>query len=514
MSPPGADRAAERWGLPLTFGVLVVLQGAWLALAHPALRLDPDLLSYLTHWRDWRAGVPASFGYTVPKVLPFLLFGAAGSPEFAQALSILCAAAAGAALVDVSRRSFGIAAGLLVGLFYLLDPLRVVLMLRSSADLLVGVGLILAAWAWSRGHVRAAGLALLVAALAKPMAVPCGLVLLLPQAAVPLRRRCFAAALPVLALGASVWLEGALAGRGLAAIVTSPVLPTQHIGFAALAAGGARDGVAALRLIVGEWMGGLLFARSWPLIVAGAVVLAARSWRGEPGARAARVLVVAPILLVATYALLAWHQPIAVYTRFAWPLTVAAAVLAALALTACGALLARRPTIALAVSAGLACLVLLDREQDWKWRAPLMVAPWEANAAAVEQGLAEMAAAPGCAAGAVVPLAYLPLARWRLGDGAGGRTRFCALEDWAEGRGCTTAQCALLVAGAPTTPAAQARMSALLAGDSSPRVIDGRVALVAISRPGPGQRRPSAARSHARVALVEVPQPGHRSGAL
>ncbi len=481
-SSPGATRVAAQWGLPLAIGVLVLLQGAWVAAAHPALRLDPDLLSYLTHWRSWRAGVPANFGYTVPKVLPFLLFGPAGSPDLAQALSILCAAVAGAALVDVGRRSFGIVAGLFIGIFYVLDPLRVVLMLRSSADLLVGVGLILAAAAWSRGHVLTAGLALLMAGLAKPVAVPCGLVLLLPHAAVPLPRRCLAAALPIFALGASVWLEGALSGRDLVAIASSPALPAQHLGFAAVAAGGARDGAAALWLIVGQWMGGLLFARSWPLVVAGAVVLAVRSWRGEPGARAGQALVVAPVVLVATYALLAWHQPIAIYTRFAWPLTVAAAVLAALALTACGAFLARRPVIALAVPAGLACLVLLDREQDWQWRGPLMVAPWEANAAAVEQGLTELAAVPGCAAEAVVPLAYLPLARWRLGDGASATMQFCALEDWAEGRGCRTARCALLVAGAPTTPAAQARMSALLAGQPSSRVIDARVALVEVPR--------------------------------
>ena len=193
----------------------VVVQSAWLASVYPAAYLDADLLSYLAYYRDLRGGTPVAFGYTVPKLLPILLYGPLASPRLALLVSVAIAAAGGALLFTVARRSFGGAVAVVATLLYVLDPMRGVLTLRSSVDLAVGVALLGAVCALQRRAVLLAGLMILVAALGKPPALACALVLPFAAGATPLRR-ALATALPFVALPATVLLEAALEGRALA----------------------------------------------------------------------------------------------------------------------------------------------------------------------------------------------------------------------------------------------------------------------------------------------------------
>src|SRR5262249_3422586 len=160
-----------------------------------------------------RAGSPVAFGYTVPKLLPVLLFGPLASPRAALCVSVLIAAAGGALLYVIARRSFGASVAAIATVLYVLDPMRGVLTLRSTVALVVGVALLGAVYALQRRAPLAAAAMILVAALGKPPALACVLLLPFVPGASP-RRRAFATALPLLALPATAYLDAALAGRG------------------------------------------------------------------------------------------------------------------------------------------------------------------------------------------------------------------------------------------------------------------------------------------------------------
>jgi len=66
-----------------------------------------------------------------------------------------------------------------------------------------------------------------------------------------------------------------------------------------------------------------------------------------------------------------------------------------------------------------------------------------------------------CDGAALVPLAYLPLAAWRAPDKLK-EGKLCAVEDWAEGRGCDTPSCVLFIPDAPTTERARAAVARLV----------------------------------------------------
>lgn len=470
-----AARAAwPVWAGPLVAAVAVIVQSAWLARAYPAAFLDADLLSYLAYYRDLRRGVPIAFGYTVPKLLPIALFGPLASPELALAVSVAIAAAGGAVLYVIARRGFGELVALLAALLYVLDPMRGVLTLRSSVDLLVGVALLGAVAALQRRAVLTAGAMILVAALGKPPALACALVLPFVSG-VPPWRRALAVGLPLLALPATVLLDAALDGRTLASALATPTLPDQHELFVRVAEArvlGFRDAVA---LVGRDWLGGTLFARTWPLVVLGVLLYVVG--RGRTHADGLRVVLVVPALLAAAYLGLALVQPMIVFTRFFWPLAVVLSLLAAAAVVWLAGRIPAATPVRVAFAAALVLALLADRRDDQRWREHIMLRPFETHAAIAAQAVESIAHDRRCDGAAVVPLAYLPLAAWRAPDKLH-RGQLCAAEDWAEGRGCAAPRCVLVIPEAPTTERARVATARLVADGFVVEVGDETGALV------------------------------------
>lgn len=453
-------RVATRlaWERPLgasAAAAAVAIQSLWLWLRHPSSIYDADLLSYLVYFRGWRAGGAASFGYTVPKVLPVLALGPLGTPERAFVATVAVAAAGGAFCYLIARDGFGRPAGALAALLYLLDPLRSVLTLRSSADLYAGVALLGAILALRHRAVGRAGLAILLAALAKPVAAACAAAILLVPG-VPVRRRALAAGLALAALPAVVWLEAALRGVGGLA------LPDEHLRFVAVAAAPARSASGWLEVIAGEWFLGLLFHRTWPLVLLGVALYAWSSLTGRLGEADQRAwLLLVPGLLAAAYLGLAALRPFVVFTRFFWLPSLALSIALVYGAVDLGRRLPGRGVAGAALVALAIIAALADRRDDAAWRARLMIEPFEAHARLAGRAAEAIADASRCPGPAVVPLAYLPLAAWRA-PGKLERGELCAAEDWADGRGCAQPDCVLWVPAAPTTVRAREAVARLV----------------------------------------------------
>ena len=114
---------------------------------------------------------------------------------------------------------------------------------------------------------------------------------------------------------------------------------------------------------------------------------------------------------------------------------------------------------------------------DQRWRERIMLRPFEEHAALADRAVESIAHGARCDGSAVVPLAYLPLAAWRAPDKLR-RGELCAAEDWAEGRGCTTPTCVLVIPEAPTTERARTAMSKLVGNGFVVEVGDETGALV------------------------------------
>jgi hypothetical protein len=459
MTDGARATTARRLAGPLLAALAVVVQSVVLALLYPAAYLDADLLSYLAYWRDLRAGTPVAFGYTVPKLLPMLLFGPLASPRLALVVSIAIAAAGGALLYAIARRSFGSTVAALASLLYVLDPMRGVLTLRSSVDLSVGVAILGAVAALQRRAVLTAALMFLVASLGKPPAHAC--VAILPFVPGTTRlRRAVACVLPLLALPATAALDALLEGRTLASVLVAPSLPDQHALFVRVAEARVLGFADTLSLLVREWFGGTLFAHTWPLVVLGVVLYLVRPPVGAGEVR--RPVLVVPLLLAGAYLALAMVQPMIVFTRFFWPLALVLSVFAGYATV----WLARRLPVATplraAFAVALVAALLADRMADQRWRERIMLRPFEEHAQLADDAVEAIAHDAACSGAAVVPLAYLPLAAWRAPDKLK-RGELCAMEDWAEGRGCAVPRCVLVIPDAPTTERARQAMAALVA---------------------------------------------------
>lgn len=445
---------------PLLAALAVAVQSVVLAWLYPAAYLDADLLSYLAYWRDLRAGTPVAFGYTVPKLLPMLLFGPLASPRLALVVSIAIASLGGALLYAIARRSFGAGVAVLATLLYVLDPLRGVLTLRSSVDLVVGVAILGAVAALQRRAVLSAAAMILVAALGKPPALAC--VAILPFVADASRaRRVLACLLPLAALPLTAALDALLHDRPLASVLTAPSLPNQHELFVRVAEARVLGFADTLSLLVREWFGGMLFAHTWPLVVLGVVLYVVRPPDGAAEAR--RPVLVVPLLLAAAYLALAMVQPMIVFTRFFWPLALVLSVFAASATIWLAQRLPVAPALRVAFAMALVAALLGDRMADQRWRERIMLRPFEEHAQLADDAVEAIAHDAACDGAAVVPLAYLPLAAWRAPDKLK-RGELCAMEDWAEGRGCAAVRCVLIIPEAPTTVRARQAMADFVAG--------------------------------------------------
>jgi hypothetical protein len=352
----------------------------------------------------------------------------------------------------VAASGFGVWTAILAATAYVADPLRSVLTVRAGVDLWIGVALLAAMAAYQRAAPRWAGLWILVAALAKPQLALCAAAVWLVPG-VSQRDRLLGMALPLLALPATLAMDAVL--RAVAADGDASGV-TLFWAFSRVAQHAPYDPVTLLRFVAVDWLGRWLFAWTWPLLLVGlaAATIPAVARTGDPPLFRRAVVVAVPALLLLAYAAIALVQPLTFFTRFVWPVEVTALILVAYGTV----VLATRVPGGRVVAAGLAALavagVVADLRREGGWQETAILAPFERMA---PTALAAVDAIAACDGPVVVPIAFVPLVASRAPD-----VPVCAMEDWAEGRGCASPSCVLVMPGtALTVPARRALADAV-----------------------------------------------------
>lgn len=418
-----AARAQRRDWWPVGIFAANLVQLAAFAWLYPAHRLDPDLLAYLTYFRNWMAGDQTLFGlayFTAPKLLLVFTLGALGSPTAALACTMLVSALLAVAVYLIARDSFGRSAALLTSLFLLLDPSKAMLTLKSSADLYLACLILLAILLADRGRLVGAAACVLLSALVKPVTLPCaGYFLLAPGS----RARRWSAALlplaavPLILLGHQALLGGPLHGAQFFDEFTSmsggvPIGPGEVVHYALWSQ------LIKLRFAT---------TASWGII-------GMALWIADDRSRLTRPLLVMPLLFLVGYLLLSAVAPFPPYFRYFWLLEVWFLLfLVHGVLESARRLAPAQPGLRRTV-AGVVLLLLADgligRQLDYRrdYAMPLEQSMRLATAAA--EVLKERRAAGETV---VAPLGLLPYMMWELGD-AGRQGRIDTAERTARER--------------------------------------------------------------------------------
>src|SRR5579875_2180782 len=201
--PAGASLAAAAMRcLPIGLFCLHLARALWRWREYPYRPYDPDLLAYFVYWKNLVAGIHALRGvpyFTVPKPLLVFLLGPLDDPRLAFALSASAAAALGTLVYLIGRRAFGAAAGTVASLALLLDIQGGTLTLGSNADLYLTVFLFASVYCAMGRRYVASACCLTLAALVKPVVLPCALYFLTVEGR-DRRRAAWSSLVPLAAL--------------------------------------------------------------------------------------------------------------------------------------------------------------------------------------------------------------------------------------------------------------------------------------------------------------------------
>ncbi len=102
---------------------------------YPYQIYDSDLLSYFVYYQNLTHDQQGLLSYMIPKPLAVFLLGPLDSPQTAFYCTLVIASLLGCLVFLVGTRFLGPLCRVLLSLFFLLDPHRNLLALRSGADL-------------------------------------------------------------------------------------------------------------------------------------------------------------------------------------------------------------------------------------------------------------------------------------------------------------------------------------------------------------------------------------------
>lgn len=400
--------AARRWDpWPAAVFLLHLGHALWFARRHPASIWDPDLVGYFVWFESWLAGTTALHGvewFPVPKPLMVAVLGPLGSAPAAFAASAVVAGALGALVYLVAARAFGRSAGILAGLVLLLDVDRAVLTLRSSADLWVAALVFAAIWCTMTRRYVLSALAIGLAALAKPVALPCVLHLLAIDG--PDRRSARRAmALAFLAVPLVACANLALLGT-----------PSGSARFFAAFDGHHQGGVMGppdlIHFVLWVQLKQVIFGSTAAF---GLVGLAC--WLARDRTHLASPVVLVPALLLGGYVAMSAVVPFVPMARFFWTIQVSflTFVVAGMLEVARRVAPVRRP-VRLGLAAVLVCFLaddLLVRQLDYRRRA---TEPFDRALAFVRKAGPVLAAERATGETVLTSLAFLPWLVWTLDD--------------------------------------------------------------------------------------------------
>lgn len=209
---PSTEEQKDFW----PFLLFTIHLGHALLFGHlyPHHRYDTDLIAYFIYFRNWFNQSPALYAvnfFPVPKPLPVFLLGPIGNVNWAFYLSAIASASLGSLVYLIARKFFGRTAGLLFSLVLLLDPMKGILTVESSADLYLGLFFLLTIYLSSINHPLLASGSLLLSALVKPVTLPCTLYFLL-DSNIEKRQRWICTVLPLLAIPLTLFVHHAVLG--------------------------------------------------------------------------------------------------------------------------------------------------------------------------------------------------------------------------------------------------------------------------------------------------------------
>lgn len=288
-----------------------IAQVAGFAWVYPHHRLDPDLLAYLTYFRNWLADDRTLHGiayFTAPKTLLVFTLGALGSASNALVFTALASALLGTAVYLIARDAFGRAAALAASFLLLLDPSKAILTLKSSADLYLALFVLLAILLADRGRLLGASMCLLLSALVKPVTLPCAACFLVAPGT--RMRRWSAALIPLLAVPLMLLAHRALLGG---AFEGSRFFDE----FASMTGGEPIGPGEVFHYAIWSQLIRIRFAStaSWG-------ILGLLLWVSDDRTRLTRALLLMPLLFVLGYVGLSAVAPYPPYFRYFWLLEV------------------------------------------------------------------------------------------------------------------------------------------------------------------------------------------------
>lgn len=391
--------AIDPWAAAL---FLAHLMAALVLIPHfPGQVQDPDLLAYFVWFRSWAGGGTELQGasyFNHPKLLLILLLGPLGNLNAAAVVTACAAGALGSVVYLVGRSAFGRPAGILWSVLLLGDPSRIFLSLKSGADLYLTLLLFFAIWLAVRGRFVASAGSVLLAALVKPVAIPCALAFLLAPAGPGRRAACVA--IPLLAIPLTLAFQASLTGDAM--------VPAHYL-----------QEFSALREIPGIRPDDLPKFVFWNVLVenrfgalvgfgvAGMVIWIVR----DPG-RLRCPLFLIPVLLFSGYLALAVISPYLPFFRFFWILDVWILGFIAYFAIVAGGLLARWPWASAAMVGVIALLVLAQSLAGYLRYRDTFALPMERDRGLALAAAGELAHARAPHETVLCPLSFQPLLMW------------------------------------------------------------------------------------------------------
>lgn len=404
-APRSIPSPRDRW--PLALAAIHLGHTLWFASVYPEVVYDPDLLAYFVYFKNLLTGTTslhdASY-FTVPKPLLVFLLGPLDSAQAAFAVSALAAAAFGALVYLIGSRVFGRTVGILCSLVLLLDVDRATLTARASADFFLTLFLFASIYATLTRRYLLSGVAILLAGLIKPVALPC-LVHLLAVDGEDRRRAWAGAAIPLVALPLTLLSNQLLLG--------SP-FGTQRFfaGFAAMSDGVQMPTGDLLRFVLWVELAKTIFTATAPFGVAGVVVWLARDKR-----RLTNPFFLVPLALLGGYVVLSVTTPFIAFFRFFWPVQVWFACFVVFGIVeACRRLAPEPRALRLGITAAL-LFFLFDEQmaRQLKYRTHFAV-PFQDAMGFVGTTDALLASARAPGETILTPLAFFPYLLWTIDD--------------------------------------------------------------------------------------------------
>ena len=309
-TPHASAPSRDYW--PLAVAAAHLAHTLWFASAYPEVVYDPDLLAYFVYWKNLVTGVTALHDtpyFTVPKPLLVFLLGPLDSAQAAFVVSAIGAALFGVLVYLIARRVFGQAVAVLCSAALLLHIDHATLTARASADFFLTLFLFGSIYAALTRRYLLSGLAIALAALVKPVALPC-LVHLLAVEGRDRRRAWAGAAIALVALPLTLLANHVLIGSAFG---------TQRFfaGFASMHDGAQMPTGDLLRFVLWVELVKTIFTVTAPFGVVGLIV-----WIGRDKKRLTNPFLLVPLALLGGYVVLSVTTPFIAFLRFFYAVQV------------------------------------------------------------------------------------------------------------------------------------------------------------------------------------------------